>query len=135
MHTPVRDVFGSAVGRRVALCACLLLAATPLAAQRDVEDRGDRILSAGGAEGVQDFNVSAARRAAGFSLFAAADAAGAGAHGTGNLSYAVDNYGPCDAPLSGFCAWNVHPARNPGVATFQFFEVLYFAGAPPSATC
>lgn len=123
-----------AAGQVSAALALTGLLALPAAAQRpQPDDAGqDRVVWAGGAQGVQDFNASAARRAAGFNLFANADAGGAGGHGTGNFSFATDNYSPCDAPLSGFCAWNVAPSRNPGVATFQFFEVLYFAGAPPS---
>jgi hypothetical protein len=77
-----------------------------------------------------DFNVTQARR--GFRLFASADAGGVGMHGTGNFGYALDNYGPCDAPLSGFCAWNVRPRRNTGIFSFQFFEVIYRAGASPT---
>lgn len=94
--------------------------------------RGDIILDALGVPGQADFNVSQARRESGFRLFAQADAAGAGFRLAGNLDFATDNFSPCDAPLSGFCAWNLHPSRNLAATTFQFFEVLWAAGAPPS---
>ena len=120
----------------VALVATFSFAIVPAMGQarapQQREGSGDLILDAGGVAGTPNLDLTQIRRQAGFNLYGAADAAGAGLHGTGNLSYAIDNYGPCDSPLSGFCAWNVHPARSPGAATFSFFEVLYFAGAPPS---
>ena len=100
-------------------------------AQRRGDLTGDVILDAAGAPG-GDFNVSQARRERGFRLFGGADGAGAGMHASGNLGYALDNYSPCDNPLSGFCYWNVRAARGGGTITFQFFEVLFAAGAPAS---
>ncbi|MCH7876582.1 MAG: hypothetical protein IH965_14975, partial [Gemmatimonadetes bacterium] len=74
-----------------------------------------------------------ALRGRGFRLFANSDGAATGMRGAGDFSWATDNYSPCDAPLSGFCAYYVHPRRNPSIATFQHFEILTAAAAPPSA--
>ncbi|HEX9727606.1 MAG TPA: hypothetical protein VGA37_03760 [Gemmatimonadales bacterium] len=131
MKTRFGTLMRHATAGTVALCA--VAAARSVSAQAPQTDqRGDILVAAEGAEGVADFNVTAARRARGFQLFAQRDAGGVGLHSSGNFSFALDNYSPCDSPLSGFCAWNLHPSRNLAVATFQFFEVLYFAGAPPS---
>ncbi|MCH7874962.1 MAG: hypothetical protein IH965_06670 [Gemmatimonadetes bacterium] len=124
----------AAAGWLTATALLALLVVPPLAAQQGSErlaEMSEVIISAAGAEDVGDFNVSAARRRAGFQLFGSADAAGIGAHLSGNFGFATDNLSLCDAPLSGFCAWNVNPARG-NFFTFQFFEVLLFAGAPPS---
>ncbi len=121
--------------RRYSSAAVLTLVALACTAQVATaqyrEDGRDVILESAGDPETPDYNVTQARLARGFRLFANADAAGAGM-GTGDLSYSVDNYSPCDAPLTGFCSWNLHPSRNPLAVTFQFFEVLYYAGAPPS---
>ncbi|HEX9728120.1 MAG TPA: hypothetical protein VGA37_06435 [Gemmatimonadales bacterium] len=112
---------------------CTLVAGLPRSATGQHREGGeDIILSAGGDPDTPDYNVSAARRARGFRLFAVMDGAGTGMRGTGDFSWATDNYGPCDAPLSGFCAYNVHPRRNPTLPTFQHFEILTTAGTPPS---
>ncbi|MEE8117693.1 MAG: hypothetical protein V3T28_11335, partial [Gemmatimonadales bacterium] len=114
----------------VVLCICTAAAAVvPRAAAQQGEGGEDIILRSGDPD-LPDYNVSAARRRRGFDLFAFADGAGLGM-GSGDFSYALDNYSPCDAPLSGFCAWSVNPARADFIS-FQFFEVLLIAGAPPS---
>jgi hypothetical protein len=118
-------------GIALLVTALSALAFGSAAAQRRSDQSGDVMVDALGAPG-GDFNASQARRARGFRLFGGADAAGVGLHGTGNFAYALDNYSPCDAPLSGFCSWNVFAARGGGVVTFQFFEVLFAAGVPAS---
>lgn len=130
MRVPLWMQRAAPAGGTLLVAALSVLPFGSAAAQRS-DRTGDIIIESMGAPGT-DFNVSQARRQSGFRLFSGADAAGAGLHGTGNLVFATDNYGPCDAPLSGFCLWNDIAARGGGTETFQFFEVIYAAGAPPS---
>ena len=116
----------------VVLCICTAAVAVVPRAAAQQGERGEDIILRSGDPNLPDYNVSAARRRRGFDLFAFADGAGLGM-GSGDFSYALDNFSPCDAPLSGFCQWGVAAARGGGAFfTFQFFEVLLYAGAPPS---
>lgn len=130
MTSPLRSLIRGALPAGFATAALIALAVpSPALAQRP-GTHGDVILSSGGDPSVPNLNLSALRRSKGFQLFAGGDAAGVGGHGTGNFSFATDNYGPCDAPLSGFCNW---VDATSGVGNrFQFFEVLFGAAAPPS---
>ena len=101
-----------------------------VSAQRPPDETGDIILDAAGAG--PDYNATAARRSAGFDLFATADAAITGMGGTGNLVNTFDNYGPCVSVLV-FCRYYVFPARGGGAfVSFQMFETVFAAGAPPT---
>ena len=113
----------------VVLCICTAAAAVVPRAAAQQAERGEDIILHSEDPAVPDFNVSAAWRDRGFNLFAFSDWAGLGLS-SGDFSYALNNFGPCEAPLSGFCVWRIAATRGGG--TFQFFEILLYVGAPPS---
>jgi len=126
-----RGSFGALTFRTAALGAVAsLLPPGPVAAQQAPSQRVEPIVYTVDADGAgPDFDARTLRR--GFDLFASGDGAISGFRATGRWGSSVNNYGPCDGTFVN-CQNNRNfvPVRNGNVA--PFFELEYYAAAPPS---